>query len=349
MSEPFDALLLVSFGGPECREDVIPFLQNVTRGKNVPRERLLEVAEHYYYFDGISPINQQNRELMAALSTELAKHGRHLPIYWGNRNWHPMIPDAIRQMRDDGVRRALAFVTSAFSSYSGCRQYREDIERACAEVGSAAPLVEKLRPFFNHPGFIEAVVGRVQEALESVSADFSTQTQLVFTAHSIPIAMSKGCRYAEQLRESCSLVADRVGQLPWTLTFQSRSGSPSQPWLEPDICDWLREFSQQGERTNVVVIPIGFISDHVEILFDLDREARSIANACGLQMARAGTVGTHPRFIHMIRELISERMDGLPPQSLGVLGPNPDVCPEDCCLSRRPALPNVVTSITTRV
>jgi len=343
MSKPFDALLLVSFGGPECREDVIPFLENVTRGKNVPRERLLEVAEHYYHFGGASPINQQNRDLMAAVSTELANHGSHLPIYWGNRNWPPMLPDAIRQMRDDGVQRALAFVTSAFSSYSGCRQYREDIERARAEVGFAAPLVTKLRPFFNHPGFIEAVVDRVQEALASVSHHRRIQTQLVFTAHSIPIAMSNSCRYAEQLHESCSLVADRVGRLPWTLTFQSRSGSPSQPWLEPDICDWLCEFSQRGEQTHVVVIPIGFISDHVEILFDLDYEARSIANACGLQMVRAGTVGTHPRFARMIRELISERMDRFPPQSLGVLGPNPDICPDSCCLSGRPALPNVVT------
>ena len=343
MSDRFDALLLVSFGGPEHREDVIPFLENVTRGKNVPHERLLEVAEHYYHFGGASPINQQNRELMAALSTELADHGPRLPIYWGNRNWHPLLPDAIRQMRDDGVRRALAFVTSAFSSYSGCRQYREDIERARAGVGLAAPPVEKLRPFFNHPGFIEAVVDRVQKALADLSRDHRAQTQLVFTAHSIPIAMASGCRYEEQLRESCSLVADRVGRLPWTLTYQSRSGSPSQPWLEPDIGDWLRDFAQRRKRTDVVVIPISFISDHVEILFDLDHEARSIANACGLQMVRAGTVGTHPRFVRMIRELISERMDGLPPQSLGVLGSNPNVCPENCCPSGRSALPSALT------
>ncbi len=343
MSDRFDALLLVSFGGPEHREDVIPFLENVTRGKNVPRERLLEVAEHYYHFGGASPINQQNRELMAALRTELADHGPRLPIYWGNRNWHPLLPDAIRQMRDDGVRRALAFVTSAFSSYSGCRQYREDIERARAEVGLAAPPVEKLRPFFNHPDFVEAVVDRVREALASVSPHRRAQSQLVFTAHSIPVAMAKGCRYEEQLRESCSLVADRIGRLPWTLTYQSRSGSPGQPWLEPDMGDWLRDFSHRGERTDVVVIPIGFISDHVEILFDLDYEARSIANACGLQMVRAGSVGTHPRFVRMIRELISERMDGLPPRSLGVLGPNPNVCPENCCPSGRSALPSALT------
>jgi ferrochelatase len=337
MSDPFDALLLVSFGGPECREDVMPFLENVTRGKNVSRERLLVVAEHYDHFGGASPINQQNRELMAALRSELENHGPHLPIYWGNRNWHPLIPDAIRQMRDDGVRRALAFVTSAFSSYSGCRQYREDIERARTEVGLDAPPVEKLRPFFNHPGFIEAVVDRVQEALALVPRSGDSETHLVFTAHSIPTAMASGCGYADQLREVCSLVADRVGQLEWTLTYQSRSGSPSQSWLEPDIGDWLREFAQRGERTSIVVVPIGFISDHVEILFDLDHEARSIANACGLQMVRAGTVGTHPRFVRMIRELISERTDGLSPQSLGLLGPNPDICPENCCPLGRPA------------
>ncbi len=317
----------------------MPFLENVTRGKNVPRERLAEVAEHYYHFGGASPINQQNRELIAALSAELSEHGCRLPIYWGNRNWHPLLPDAIRQMRDDGVQRALAFVTSAFSSYSGCRQYREDIERARAEVGPAAPPVVKLRPFFNHPGFIEAVADRVHEALADISQHHLAETQLVFTAHSIPVAMANGCQYAAQLHEACSLVADRVGGLPWSLAYQSRSGAPGQPWLEPDIGDWLREFSRQDERTHVVVIPIGFISDHVEVLFDLDHEAKAIANACGLQLIRAGTVGTHPRFVRMIRELMSERIDGLPPQFLGLLGPNPDVCPETCCLSGRPVRP----------
>ena len=339
MSQTFDALLLVSFGGPECREDVMPFLENVTRGKNVPRERLTEVAEHYYHFGGASPINQQNRELIAALSAELSEHGCRLPIYWGNRNWNPLLPDAIRQMRDDGVQRALAFVTSAFSSYSGCRQYREDIERARIEVGPTAPPVVKLRTFFNHPGFIEAVADRVQEALADVSQHHIAKTQLVFTAHSIPIAMANGCQYAAQLHEACSLVADRVGGLPWSLAYQSRSGSPGQPWLEPDIGDWLREFPRQNERTHVVVIPIGFISDHVEVLFDLDHEAKAIASVCGLQLIRAGTVGTHPRFVRMIRELMSERMDGLPPQSLGSLGSNPDICPETCCLSGRLARP----------
>lgn len=336
MPKPFDALLLVSFGGPECREDVMPFLENVTRGKNVPRERLAEVAEHYYHFGGASPINQQNRELIGALRAELSEHGCHLPIYWGNRNWNPLLPDAIRQMRDDGVQRALAFVTSAFSSYSGCRQYREDIERARAEVGAGAPFVEKLRKFFNHPSFIEAVVDRVHEALASLSQHHSDRTQLVFTAHSIPMAMANGCQYAAQLHDACSLVADRVGGLPWSLAYQSRSGSPSQPWLEPDIGDWLREFAKRHRGTDVVVIPIGFVSDHVEVLFDLDCETRSIASACDLQMVRARTVGTHPRFVGMIRELIRERMDGLPPQFLGVLGPNPDVCPKTCCLSGRP-------------
>lgn len=343
MPETFDALLFVSFGGPESPDEVIPFLENVTRGKNVPRERLLEVAEHYQHFGGVSPINQQNRALIDALGWELAEHGPPLPIYFGNRNWRPLLPDAIRQMRDDGVQRALAFVTSAFSSYSGCRQYREDIERARAEVGPGAPPVQKLRPFFNHPGFIEAVADRVREALAAISPDPLAPAQLVFTAHSIPLAMANGCRYAEQLHEACALVAERVGRLPWALAYQSRSGPPSQPWLEPDIGDWIRQFATQGNPAPLVVVPIGFLSDHVEILFDLDHEARSIADACGLQMARACAVGTHPRFVRMIRELIRERVDGLPAQSLGALAPSPDTCPENCCLSGRPTPINTPT------
>jgi len=300
VSQTFDALLLVSFGGPECREDVMPFLENVTRGKNVPRERLEEVAEHYDHFGGASPINQQNRELIAALNAELAQHGCRLPIYWGNRNWNPLLPDTIRQMRDDGVQRALAFVTSAFSSYSGCRQYREDIERARVEVGANAPSFAKIRQFYDHPGYIETVVDRVEEALARLSPPRGEQTQLVFTAHSIPIAMANSCRYAAQLHDACELVANRVGGLPWSLAYQSRSGPPNQPWLEPDIGDWLREFAKSNRDARVVLIPIGFVSDHVEVLFDLDHEARSIAGACGVQMVRAKTVGTHPRFVRMI-------------------------------------------------
>jgi len=333
---PYDALILVSFGGPESPADVMPFLENVTRGKNVPHERLLEVAEHYYSFGGVSPINQHNRDLMSALKEELSLHGPALPVYWGNRNWHPLLPDTIRQMRDAGVRRALAFVTSAFSSYSGCRQYREDLERARTSVGPDAPRIDKIRAYFNHPGFIEAVTLRVQEALSSIPAERHGTTQFVFTAHSIPLAMANGCRYADQLAEACSLVTQRTGQFPWKLVFQSRSGPASQPWLEPDVGDWLRELAGQHVCTDVVVVPIGFVSDHMEIMFDLDHEAQEIAQEHGLKMVRARTVGTHPRFIQMIRELMTERIEGTTSLALGVLEPTPHVCPENCCLSGRP-------------
>jgi ferrochelatase len=336
-SEPrYDALLLVSFGGPERPEDVMPFLENVLRGKPVPRERMLEVAEHYYHLGGVSPINEQNRALIAALETEFKAHGPELPIYWGNRNWRPFLVDTLRQMAADGVRRALAFFTSAFSSYSGCRQYRENIEQARAEVGPTAPQIDKLRGFFNHPGFIEAMTERVQQALEQIPAERVGNAQLVFTAHSIPLAMAANCQYEAQLAEACRLVAERVGAANWRLAYQSRSGPPSQPWLEPDICGVLRELAASGVH-DVVVAPIGFISDHVEVLYDLDTEAQSLCRTLNLNMVRAPTVGVHPKFVAMIRELIGERM-GLVAErrALGVLASCPDVCPVDCCLSGRP-------------
>ena len=216
MSE-YDAVVVVSFGGPEKREDVIPFLENVLRGKPVPRERMLEVAEHYYEFGGVSPINEQNRSLIAALEKELKEHGPHLPIYWGNRNWHPLLPDTLRQMRDDGIKRALGFFTSAYSSYSGCRQYRENIENAQAEVGPGAPEVHKLRMFFNHPGFIETTVDHVRTAIDKLPADKRGATQIVFTAHSIPTAMAAGCKYEAQLRETARLVSNELGHDDWQL------------------------------------------------------------------------------------------------------------------------------------
>lgn len=329
---PYDALLVVSFGGPEGPDDVLPFLENVLRGKPVPRERMLEVAEHYYHFGGRSPINDQNRALIAALEQELAEHGPQLPIYWGNRNWHPLLEDTLRQMRADGHRRVLAFFTSAFSSYSGCRQYRENVLAAREAVGGDVPTVDKIRVFYNHPGYIEPVVERVQEALAEIAAERREQTQLVFTAHSIPVSMADGCKYVTQLREACRLVAEHVPGLSWQLVYQSRSGSPSQPWLEPDIGDHLRKLAADGVR-DVVVMPIGFISDHMEVLYDLDTEAQAICAELGVQMVRAGTVGTHPKFIAMIRELICERLDPtVPKRALGEFGPNHDVCPVDCCL-----------------
>jgi len=330
----YDAILVVSFGGPERSEDVMPFLENILRGKNVPRERMLEVAEHYYRFGGKSPINEQNRRLIAALEAELAQHGPRLPIYWGNRNWHPMLTDTLRQMKADGVRRALAFVTSAYSSYSSCRQYREDIARAQEAVGEGAPVVDKIRVFHNHPGFVAALVDRVQDALAKIPQDRRETAHLIYTAHSIPLGMAQTSDYEKQLKETGRLVADQLGRKDgaWQLVYQSRSGSSSQPWLGPDILDYLRELKTQGGSPDVVIAPIGFVSDHMEILFDLDTEARELCAKLGLHMLRAETVGTHPTFISMIRELILERTnEGQPRRALGVLGPRPDVCAEDCC------------------
>jgi ferrochelatase len=334
----YDAVLIVSFGGPEGPDEVIPFLENVLRGRNVPRERLLEVAEHYQHFGGVSPINAQNKALADALQAELKQFGANLPVYLGNRNWHPLLADTLRQMRDDGIRHALAFFTSAFSSYSGCRQYRENISAAQDVVGSDAPQVDKLRGYFNHPGFIEPMIERTATALSQLSAqgDGGADARLVFTAHSIPEAMAKNCRYEEQLRDACRLVAEGVGHAEWQLVYQSRSGSPSQPWLEPDINDCLRDLAAADVK-NVVVVPIGFISDHMEVLFDLDYEAKKTADELGMNMVRAGTVGTHPRFVRMIRELVVERTAGTADRpSLGKLGPLLDVCAADCCPSGRP-------------
>jgi ferrochelatase len=328
----YDALLLVSFGGPEGPDEVLPFLENVLRGKPVPRERMLEVAKHYQHFGGISPINAQNRALIAALEIELAEHGPNLPIYWGNRNWNPLLPDALRQMAADGVERALAFFTSAYSSYSGCRQYRENIAAAQATVGPNAPRVEKLRAFFNHPGFIEPMIESTRAAFERISPDRRPAAGIAFTAHSIPQAMAAGSQYEEQLREASRLVAVGAGREHWDLVFQSRSGAPSQSWLEPDIRDWLRQQHAAGVR-DVVVAPIGFVSDHLEVIYDLDMEAQRLCGELGMHMVRAATVGTHARFVRMIRELIVERMTpGAPRLALGTLGPCHDICPADCCL-----------------
>jgi len=306
MTSPYQALLIVSFGGPESREDVIPFLENVLRGRNVPRERLLAVAEHYYHLGGRSPINDQNRALIEALRKEIA-----LPIYWGNRNWHPMLPATIRQMRDDGIQNALAFFTSAYSSYSGCRQYREDIARAQAEVGEGAPGITKIPQFYNNPGFLNPMRDRVTEAL----AEWP-DAEVVYTAHSIPQSMADTSRYVAQLEEACNLIG------PGTLVYQSRSGAPGQPWLEPDINDWLRS-KRPGK---VIIVPVGFISDHMEVLYDLDTEARETCHELGIEMRRIPTVGTDPQFIAMIRDYVEH--------------PQPPICTATCCAAppvRKPA------------
>ncbi|HVO99569.1 MAG TPA: ferrochelatase [Bryobacteraceae bacterium] len=296
----YDALLILSFGGPEKHQDVIPFLENVLRGKNVPRERMLEVAEHYYHFDGRSPINDQNRALIAALKDVI-----DIPIYWGNRNWHPLLADTLRQMRDDGVKRAIAFVTSAFGSYSGCRQYAEDVVRARAAV-EGAPEIARIRPFSTHPAFVEAMTDRVRAAIAEVPTG-----RLIFTAHSIPVSMAQASPYVGELERACEAVAKNVGRDEWRLVYQSRSGPPGQPWLEPDICDVLREM-----KTDAVIAPIGFLSDHMEVLYDLDTEARAVCEELGVKMARSGTVETHPAMIRMIAELIDTE---------------PAKCPEGCC------------------
>ena len=361
----YDAFLLVSFGGPEGPGDVMPFLANVTRGRNVPPERLAGVAEHYYAFGGVSPINQQCRDLLAAVRADFAANGLALPLYWGNRNWTPYLTDTVRQMAQDGVRRAVAFVTSAYSSYSSCRQYLDDIERARAAVGPDAPRIDKIRRFFNHPGFIEPFAENARAALAALPADVRGDAHLVFTAHSIPVTMAEasgpvkgeaevgeGGRYVAELTEAARLIAGRTGTgaHPWSLAFQSRSGAPSQPWLEPDVRDHLGELAKSGTQA-VVVIPVGFVSDHMEVRHDLDVEAAETADALGLAFARAATPGTSPRFASMITELVQERLappegtapgstegEGTAPDStvsdnpaLGDAGVPSQTCPADCC------------------
>ncbi len=353
----YDALLLVSFGGPEGPDDVIPFLERVLKGRRVPRERMMEVAEHYRHFGGVSPINGQNRALISALEAALETRNLSLPVYWGNRNWHPLLPDTVRRMAADGIQRALAFVTSPYSSWSNCRQYLENIEDARREAGSGAPVIEKIRPFFNHPGFIGTMAARVRSALDRLPEERRPRAHLVYTAHSIPLAMAGGCAYEAQLREASRLISERVGMSSWALTFQSRSGPPAQPWLEPDVRDYIRSFHEAGtSRTaradkvdtadqtdqsdrDIVVIPVGFISDHMEVAYDLDVEARALCDEIGVRMVRAETAGTHPRFVDMIEDLVEERLspaaaDGSAAAARpaeGVLGPWPDRCPLDCC------------------
>jgi ferrochelatase len=368
----YDAFLLLSFGGPEGPDDVLPFLENVTRGRGVPRERLDEVAEHYYAYGGVSPINTQNRELLGSIGAAFAAGGIDLPLYWGNRNWHPFVADTVLRMKADGVRRAVAFVTSAYSSYSACRQYLDDIDRAVAAAGPGAPRIDKIRPYFNHPGFIEPFAAAVEAALAGLPGAARESPRLVFTAHSIPVGMaassgsgSKGTavpgavggRYVAELREAARLIAERTpagSGLPYDLVFQSRSGPPSVPWLEPDVNDHLAALAKgslvTGEAVRVpsavVVVPVGFVSDHVEVLHDLDTEAAQTAASLGLPFARAKAPGPTPRFAAMVAELVAERVSGAEPLALGGFGlgafaGGADACPADCCryAPRRPVPP----------
>jgi ferrochelatase len=329
-----DALLVVSFGGPEGMDDVLPFLENVLRGRNVPRERMLAVAKHYEMFGGVSPINEQNRKLIAALGKVLDENGPKLPIYFGNRNSHPLLANTLAQMKADGIVRALAFITSAYSSYSSCRQYLENIAEAQGVVGPGAPQIEKIRAFYNHPLFIEANVANIRAALDRIPDSDRKATRLVFTAHSIPLTMAEKCDYDAQLQETAKLIAERIHDSQPTnfkLVYQSRSGSPTQPWVGPDVLDYLREIKEDGV-SDVVIAPIGFISDHMEVIYDLDTEAQRLCESIGLNMVRAATVGTHPLFIQMIRELILERLEPARERRfLGTQGARPDVCSPDCC------------------
>ena len=313
----YDAIVLVSFGGPEKRADVLPFLDNVLRGRPVPEARKLEVAEHYYRFDGVSPINQLNREIIAALRQVLADREIRLSIYFGNRNWDPLLADTFVGMRDDGIKRAMALVTSAFGSYSGCRQYQEDIDAARATV-DRAPAVDKLPLFWNSDGFITAAADRLREALDALA---TSDVRVAFTAHSIPLTMSEVSPYEAQLTAACEAVAGRC-QLPsWDLVYQSRSGPPSQSWLEPDICDHLEAIA--GNCSAVIIHPIGFLSDHLEVLYDLDTEARGVCDRLNLNMIRAGTVGDHPALIGALADLIQNHLDPT------VQIPS---CPVGCCM-----------------
>jgi ferrochelatase len=413
----YDAFLLLSFGGPEGPGDVLPFLENVTRGRGVPRQRLDEVAEHYYAVGGVSPISAQCRDMLAAVAAEFAEAGLDLPLYWGNRNWDPFIEDTVKQMRADGVRHAVAFATSAYSSYSACRQYLDDIDRAVAATGPGAvtgktvtgktvtgktvtgepaagetltgetgpggtdsgetPRIDKIRPYFNHPGFIEPFAASAERALASLPAAAQERARLVFTAHSIPVGMAAtsgsaaqgtavpgavGGRYAAELREASTLIAERVrgGTLPFDLVFQSRSGPPSVPWLEPDVNDHLAALAKgtgvdgdplpEGPPSAVVAVPVGFVSDHMEVVHDLDVEAAATARALGLPFARAAAPGPAPRFAAMVRELVAELTSGEPALALGGFGPRAyaaglanggQACPQDCCryAPRRPGQP----------
>jgi protoporphyrin/coproporphyrin ferrochelatase len=345
---PYDAFLLVSFGGPEGPDDVLPFLRNVTAGRNVPPERLASVAAHYQLFGGVSPINQQCRDLLAAVEKDFAAAGLNLPVYWGNRNWHPMLADTVTAMTGAGVRHALAFVTSAYGSYSSCRQYLDDIQQARARAGAAAPRIDKIRHYFNHPGFIGPLADSTRAAIERLPQADRSGAHLVFTAHSIPEAMAAASgppgdrpppgRYVTQLTEAARLVAERTGEHPWRLVYQSRSGPPAQPWLGPDVRDHLTDLAAAGAPA-AVLVPVGFVSDHVEVRHDLDVEAAETAARLGLPVQRAATPGTDPRFVSMITELVRERLDGTPRAALGRLGPAADTCPADCCLplARDPA------------
>lgn len=339
----FDALLWLSFGGPEKSADVRPFLENVTRGRGVPPERLDEVERHYLSFGGISPINQLNRAAIEATRAELARRDIELPIYFGNRNWHPLVADAVAALAADGVRRALVFPTSAYGGYSACRQYDEDIATARASAGEQAPHLVKLRQFFDHPLFVAAFADAGRAAVRTLPAELRSAYRLVFTAHSVPASADAaagppaegGHRYSRQVAEAARLVAGEVGVADYDVVWQSRSGPPRIPWLEPDIVDHLDALHERGVPA-VVICPVGFVSDHLEVVWDLDTEAAERAAGHGMAFARAATPGGDPRFAELVVELAREHLDGAPPRKLSNLpaaGSTMDgePCATGCC------------------
>jgi ferrochelatase len=323
MTSRYDALLLLSFGGPEGPEEVMPFLENVTRGRNIPRERLARVAEHYQIFGGVSPINGHCRELQAALRGAL-----DIPVYWGNRHWHPFLADTLREMKADGIRNAAVFATSAYSGYSCCGQYRDDLDRAAAQV-PGAPALHKLRVYYNHPSFAAFYVESTGEALARLPVELRESAHLVFTAHSVPIAQPGRAAYEAELRDLAAVVAASAAPAnPWELVFQSRSGPPAQPWLEPDIGEHLERLRTQGVQA-AVAVPIGFVSDHMEVVYDLDTEAAKLAGEVGLVLERAATPGAHPLLVSLVADLLTEEA----PATVGSLGPrlcSARTCPFDC-------------------
>ena len=344
---PYHAVLLLSFGGPEGPEDVLPYLENVTRGRGIPQARLAEVATHYLAFGGRSPINDQNRALLAALGRELAERGSDVPVLWGNRNWAPFLVDTLREAHEAGARRVLTVVTSAYSSYSGCRQYREDIAAALATLAAEGRrlTVDKVRNYADHPGFVEPVADAVRREAELLPEG----ARLVFVTHSVPVAMNdtsgpEGGAYLAQHRAVSRWVAERVGRSSgrtpeWDLVFCSRSGPPGQPWLEPDVNDHLAALAAAGV-SHVVLVPIGFVSDHMEVVHDLDVEAMATAASLGVTARRTATVGTHPRFVSALADLLAERAAterGESPDrpAVGGLPPLADRCPRDCCRNLR--------------
>ncbi|MCX2930215.1 ferrochelatase [Mycobacterium sp. CVI_P3] len=347
MPTSFDALLVLSFGGPEGPDQVMPFLENVTRGRGIPPERLAAVAEHYLHFGGVSPINGINRALIDEIRAELADRGEHLPVYFGNRNWHPLVEDTVATMASDGVRRAAVFATSAWGGYSGCAQYQEDIVRARAAVGDGAPELVKLRQFFDHPLLVAMFADAIAAAAAALPEPLRADARLVFTAHSIPVRAADRCGpglYARQVRYAAGLVAAAAGYSDYDVVWQSRSGPPQVPWLEPDVAEHLSALAESGCEA-VLVCPVGFVSDHIEVVWDLDNELREQADQLGIALARASTLNAQRRFAQLVLDLLDAARDGRDPAKMVGAQPVPgygssvngQLCTTECVVSARPS------------